>query len=76
MNEPKIITDAINALEAAERGPDHPRTLAREAIRKWRSNAEREALPVSNQHDTRGARVLDVNRALGHDGHDTRLGRK
>ncbi len=75
MNEPKIITDAINALEAAERGPDHPRNLARDAVRKWRSHADREALPVVNIVDT-GAPLLRVDQTLNHAHHERRLGRK
>ena len=76
MNEPKIIADTLAQLEAAERSPDHPRTIARQAVAKWRSDADREVLPVSNQHDTRGAKVLDVTAALGHKHHDARLGKK
>lgn len=30
----------------------------------WQSDAEREGLPVSNQHDTKGAPVLDRDRVL------------
>lgn len=39
MSEPKEITDTLNAIEAAERGPDHPRTLARQAVAKWRAGS-------------------------------------
>lgn len=63
MNEPKIITDTLAQLEAAERDPQHPRTLARQAVAKWRSDAEREALPVTNIIDT-GAPLLDRDAVL------------
>jgi hypothetical protein len=57
-HEPKIITDTLAQLEAAERDPEHPRSLARAAIKRWRSDADREALPVTNIVDS-GAPLLD-----------------
>lgn len=76
MSESKAITDALNAIEAAERSPDHPRSIARQAVAEWRSDASRLKLPVSNTHDDKGAPVLDVAATLAHDHHDARLGRK
>lgn len=76
MSEPKIITDTLAQLEAAERDPRHPRSLARQAVAKWRSNAEREMLPVTNQHDIHEAPVLNTDAILDHNHHNQRLGRK
>lgn len=58
------VSDTLAAIEAQERDPNHPRTIAREAIKQWRSNAQRESLPVSNQHDNKNAPVLDVDEVL------------
>lgn len=74
--EPKVITEMLRQIEAAERGPEHPRRLARTAIAKWRSNAQVQRLPVSNQHDDRGGQRLDIATILAHDHHTARLGRK
>lgn len=76
MSEPKAITDVINAIEAAERGPDHPRSIARQAVAQWRSDAQRNQLPVTNQHDDKGAPVLDVSATLGYSHHNARLGKQ
>lgn len=58
------ITAALDAIEASERPVDHPRTIARERVKEWRSNAERERLPRTNIHDDKGASVLDVDSTL------------
>jgi hypothetical protein len=42
---------------------------------EWRSDAERERLPVVNVVDT-GAPLLRPDEVLGHAGHDARIGRK
>lgn len=60
----KNVSDTLAAIEAQERDPNHPRVLAREVIKQWRSNAQRESLPVSNQHDDKNAPVLDVDEIL------------
>lgn len=36
----------------------------REAIAQWRSNAQREGLPVTNLRDKKGAELLDVDRVV------------
>lgn len=36
-------------LRAVENEVDHPRDAARKAVKRWRSNAEKEKLPVANQ---------------------------
>lgn len=51
-------------LRAVDNEVDHPRDAARRKEKQWRSNAEREKRPVANQHDNKGARVLDVDAAL------------
>jgi hypothetical protein len=78
MTEPsaKAVAATIDAIEAAQRDVNHPRSLARAAIAKWCSDAERLKLPVSNVHDDKGAPVLDIQRTLDHDHHNQRLGRK
>ena len=70
----KTIATTLSKLEEQERGTDHP--YARRSIAEWRSDAERERLPVTNTHDDKGASVLDVSATLAHDHHDARLGRK
>lgn len=66
MNPPSSddITAALDAIEASERPVDHARTIARERVREWRSNAERERLPRTNIHDDKGAPVLDIDSTL------------
>ena len=63
MNEPKAITEALNAIEAAERDPSHPRAIARQRVKQWKSDAERERLPVVNLTDS-GAPLLDRDAVL------------
>lgn len=75
MSEPKAITNVINAIEAAERGPDHPRSIARQAVAQWRSDAAKGQLPTTNIVDT-GAPLLRPDDVLGHEHHNKRLGRK
>lgn len=58
------INQVLAQIESAERPVDHPRTLAREAIQQWRSNAQREGLPVTNSRDEKGAELLDVDRVV------------
>lgn len=45
---------------------DHPHNLdiARQRIAEWRSNAQREGLPVTNSRDGKGAELLDVDRVV------------
>lgn len=50
-------------LRAVSTELEHPRDRARREIERWRSNADKERLPVSNQHDT-GAPKLDVDAVL------------
>ena len=58
------VNDALRDIERTERPADHPRTLAREAVTQWRSNAQREGLPVTNLRDGKGAELLDVDRVV------------
>lgn len=66
MNPPS--TDDINRtlreIERTELPDNHPRRLAQEAIARWKSNAEREGLPVVNRRDDKGAEPLDVDGVL------------
>lgn len=43
---------------------EHPRDRARRLVNEWRSDADRENLPVSNRHDDKGAPVLDVDHVI------------
>jgi hypothetical protein len=72
----KTINDALQSIEAAERNPNHPRSLARLAIARFRSDAERQGLATVNRRDTKGAALLDVRRVLNYEHHDLRLGRR
>jgi hypothetical protein len=72
----KTVDDTLREIEAAERDPAHPRSLARQAVKRWRSDAERLKLPVANVHDSKGAEVLDIDAALAYHDHDRRLGRQ
>ncbi len=75
------VDSTLDAIEAAERDPNHPRSIARAAVVQhrskiaWQSDAERHGLPVVNLTDT-GAPLLDRKRILSHDHHDRRIGRK
>lgn len=71
----KVINATLQQIEAAERPAAHPRTIARQAVKRWRSDAAKLKLPVSNQHDS-DVPSLRVDETLNHDGHDRRLGRK
>ena len=42
---------------------DHPRDRARREVKRWRSNAEKEKLPIANQFHS-GAANLFVNEVL------------
>lgn len=52
------------SLRAVDNDHEHSRDYARRKVKEWRSNAERERLPVSNPHDDKGAKVLDVDSTL------------
>lgn len=71
-----LINEALQSIEAAERDPDHPRSIARRRVAEWRSNAETQGLPRVNEHDVHGAPLLDVSKTLNYHDHDARLGRK
>lgn len=51
-------------LRAVDSEVDHLRDSTRCKIKQWRSNAEREKWAIANQHDDKGAKVLDVDAAL------------
>lgn len=51
-------------LRAVDNETEHPRDRARRRVRDWRSNAQRDQLPISNIHDDKGADVLDVDAVL------------
>lgn len=61
-------TDDINRtlceIERTELPEEHPRRLAREVIARWKSNAEREGLPVVNPTTGSGAPLLDKDRVV------------
>lgn len=71
----KVINETLAQLEAAERDPDHPRSIARQAVAQWRSDAAKGQLPTTNIIDT-GAPLLRADDVLRYDDHDRRLGRK
>lgn len=48
-------------LRAVDNDQPHARDIARQRVNEWRSNAEREKLPVSNARDVYGAPLLQVN---------------
>lgn len=52
------IADTLRRLALSELPDDHPRQLARQAVMEFRSNAQREGLPIANVHDDKGAPVL------------------
>lgn len=51
-------------LRAVDNDQPHARDIARQRVNEWRSNAEREGLPITNMHDDKGAPVLDVDSTL------------
>lgn len=65
---PDSVNAALRSIESTELPENHPRRLAQEAVKRFRSNAEIEGLPVSNRHGDRGAPVLDVNEVLRRSG--------
>jgi hypothetical protein len=71
----KAVDAALKDIEAIERDPSHPRSLARAVVKRWRSDAQKLKLGVSNQHDS-GAPSLRVDDVLRGDDHNRRLGRK
>jgi hypothetical protein len=72
----KAVNETLAQMEAAERDPNHPRSLARQAVKRWRSDAEKQGLPVANTTTGSGAPLLDVDAVLHHADHTARLGRK
>lgn len=50
-------------LRAVNPEVEHPRDVAHKAVKRWRSNAEKEKLPVSNQFDS-GAPSLRTDEVL------------
>ena len=61
-------------LRAVDNDHPHPRDIARQRVAEWRSNAEREGLPVTNVHDDKGAPVLTRDEVLKWE--PTHIGRK
>lgn len=60
MNPTKqAVADTLRRLALSELPDTHPRKLAREAVMEFRSNAQREGLPVVNSRDVHGAPLLD-----------------
>lgn len=57
----RVVNDALADIEAAERDPQHARSLARAAIKRWRSDADRQALPTVNRTTGSGAPLLKVD---------------
>lgn len=53
------VADTLRRLALSELPDTHPRKLAREAVIQFRSNAQREGLPVVNERDVHGAPLLD-----------------
>lgn len=60
---PNEVNEALRGIEFADLPDSHPRKLAREAIARWRSNAQREGLPTTNLTDS-GAPLLDRDLVL------------
>lgn len=58
------INTALREIETAELPDEHPRRLAREAITKFRSDAEQRQLPTTNVHDDQGAPLLKTDEVL------------
>ena len=63
-------------LRAVDNQRTHPRDLARQRVKRWRSDAEKLKLSTTNIHDDKGAKVLNVGDILSHDHHSARIGRK
>ena len=63
------------ALRAVDNERLHPRHIARQVVKRWKSDATRLKLGVCNQHDS-GAPSLRPDQVLNHASHDARLGRK
>lgn len=61
---PTDITRALREVETAELPDDHPRRLAREAIARWKSDAEQRQLPTTNLTTGSGAPLLDRDAVL------------
>jgi hypothetical protein len=51
-------------LRAVDNQRMHPKDIARQAVKRWRSDAEKQGLLVANTHDVKGAPVLDVNAVI------------
>ena len=63
-------------LRAVDKEINHPRDLARQRVKRWRSDAEKLKLSTTNIHDDEGAKVLNVTDILSHEHHSARIGRK
>jgi hypothetical protein len=63
-------------LRAVDNQRMHPKDIARQAVKRWRSDAEKQGLPVANTTTGSGAPLLDVDAVLHHADHTARLGRK
>lgn len=62
-------------LRVVEKENLHARDLARQRVAEWRSNAQKENLPLSNEHDDKGAPLLPVDEVLKRSEED-HLGKK
>lgn len=58
------INRTLSEIERSELPEDHPRNLARAAVEKWKSNAERGGLPTVNTTTGSGAPLLDRDKVL------------
>lgn len=61
------INSALESIAAAERDPNHPRSLARAAVKQFQLDREKGEKPlgVTNIHDDKGAPVLRVDEVIG-----------
>lgn len=67
------VNTVLREIETADLPDSHPRQVAKRAVAKFRSDAQRNKLPTVNQHD-KGGRRLDPDSVLKWEpGH---LGRK
>lgn len=67
------VNTVLREIETADLPDNHPRQVAKRAVAKFRSDAQRHKLPTVNQHD-KGGRRLDPDSVLRWEpGH---LGRK
>lgn len=68
------ISRTLREIERSELPDYHPRDLARQRVREWKSNAEREGLPIVNTTTGSGAPLLDRDEVLRWD--PKHMGRK